>query len=130
MPILAKKKKHISRASLIWSWRVCKQVKLSHFGAQKTRTHTSKSRQTQNDSWVRILVQRHNWVIFPPKMSKERPLHSMAIVIGPYWTNFCSQKLKNRILATFGFNRSAHYVPHSRSYTRCLMSLGRIGAAI
>ena len=27
-------------------------------------------------------------------------------VIGPCWTNFCSQKLK-RILATFGFNRTA-----------------------
>ena len=33
--------------------------------------------------------------------SKERSLQSMAIVIGPCWTNFCSQKLK-RILATFG----------------------------
>ena len=32
---------------------------------------------------------------------------SMAIVIGPSWTNFCSQKLKRRILATFGFNRTA-----------------------
>ena len=31
----------------------------------------------------------------------------MAIVIGPCWTNFCSQKLKRRILATFGFNRTA-----------------------
>ena len=25
----------------------------------------------------------------------------MAIIIGPCWTNFCSQKLKRRILATF-----------------------------
>ena len=31
----------------------------------------------------------------------------MAIVIGPCWTNCCSQKLKRRILATFGFNRTA-----------------------
>ena len=30
--------------------RVCKQAKLSHFGAQKTRTHTLKSRRTQNES--------------------------------------------------------------------------------
>ena len=29
----------------------------------------------------------------------------MAIAIGPCCTNFCSQKLKRRILATFGFNR-------------------------
>ena len=43
---------------------------------------------------------------FSSKMSKERPLQSMAIAIGPCWTNFCSQKLKRRILATFGFNRT------------------------
>ena len=30
----------------------------------------------------------------------------MAIVIGPCYTNFCSQKLKRMILATFGFNRT------------------------
>ena len=37
-------------------------------------------------------------------MSKEWPLQSMLIVIGPCWANFYSQKLKRRILATFGFN--------------------------
>ena len=31
---------------------------------------------------VRILVQRHNWAIFLRKMSKQRPLQSMVIVIG------------------------------------------------
>ena len=30
-----------------------------------------------------------------------------AVVIGPCWTNFCSQKLKRMILATFGLNRTA-----------------------
>ena len=30
---------------------------------------------------------------------------SKAIVIGPCWTNIYSQKLRRRILATFGFNR-------------------------
>ena len=40
-------------------------------------------------------------------MSKEKLLHSMVIVIGPCWTNFCSQKLKRSILATFSFNRTA-----------------------
>ena len=33
-------------------------------------------------------------------------LLSMAIIIGPWWTNVCSQKLKKRILAIFGFNRT------------------------
>ena len=40
-------------------------------------------------------------------MSTKWPLQSMAFVIGPCWTNFCSQKLKRRILATFDFNRTA-----------------------
>ena len=50
---------------------------------------------------MRILVQRHNWVSFLLKWQ------SMTIVIGPCATHFWSQKLKNRILATFGFNRMA-----------------------
>ena len=37
-------------------------------------------------------------------MSKERSLQSMAIVIRTCWRNFCSQKLKRRILVAFGFN--------------------------
>ena len=44
---------------------------------------------------------------FSSKMSKEWPLKSRAIVIEPYSSNFSSQKLKRRILATFGFNRTA-----------------------
>ena len=43
---------------------------------------------------------------FSSKMSKERPLQSMAIVIGPCWTYFCSEKLKRMIFATFDFNRT------------------------
>ena len=42
---------------------------------------------------------------FSSQISKERPLQPMAI--GPCWTNFCAQKLKRRILATFGFNWTA-----------------------
>ena len=45
--------------------------------------------------------------LFSSKMSKERWLQSMAIVIGQCHKNFCSQKLKTRILATFGFNGMA-----------------------
>ena len=51
--------------------------------------------------WSRGII----WPLFS-KMSKERPLQSMAIVIGPCWTKFCSQKSKRKILATFGFNRT------------------------
>ena len=34
---------------------------------------------------------------------------------------FSSHKLKRRILATFGFNRTTLEVPRSRSYTRCFV---------
>ena len=61
---------------------------------------------------------------FSLKMSKEKPLQSMAIVIAPCWTNFCSQKLKRRILATFGFNRTALRATQPKLYPApCLLKI-------
>ena len=102
--ILAKKK-HLFSWSSFWSWRVCKQTKLSHLGHKnfaKLQLHWKADASKTSHCLARILVQRHN----KNKMSNERPLQSMAIVIGPCWTNFCSQKLKRTMLATFGFNRT------------------------
>ena len=92
---------------------------------------------------VGMLVQKHNWSIFSSKMSKERPIQSMAIVIGPCWTNFCSQKLKRRILAIFGLNRTALRTTKPKLHSMfCamflkitlsaaeLMLFGHLGAAI
>ena len=80
---------------------------------------------------------------FSSKISKERPLQSMAIVIGPCWTNFCLQKLKRRILAKFGYNRTALRATQPNLHSRfCplilkialsaaeLMSFSHLGAAI
>ena len=80
---------------------------------------------------------------FSSKMSMEMPLQSMAIVIGLCCTNFCSQKLKRRILATFGFNRTALRATQPKLPSMfCalflkialsaaeLMSYGHLGAAI
>ena len=80
---------------------------------------------------------------FSSKMSKEWPLLSMAIVIGPFWKTFCSQKLKRRILATFGFNSTALHASQSKLHSMfCalllkialsaseLMSFGHLGVAI
>ena len=44
---------------------------------------------------------------FPSKLSKAWPLEPIAIIIGPFGMNFCSQKVKRIILATFGFSRIA-----------------------
>ena len=122
-------KNNLFRWKSFWSWRICKEAKLSHFRAQKTSTHILKSRRTlfgvdfgryqaifneflftkieeedNGNIWflVRILVQSH----FSSKMSKEKPLQSMVIIIRPCWPNFCLLKLKRRILATFGFNKT------------------------
>ena len=109
MPILAKKN-YLFRWSSFWSWRVSKQAKLLHLGHRKpARIHWK----DDGPKTVPILVQRHNWDIFFSKMSKERPLQSMAIVIflhrnwrEGYWQYFAST--------------GRRYVPHSRSYIRCI----------
>ena len=93
----------------------CKQAKLQHLGHRKPACiHWKPDAPKTCHCLVRILVQRHNWEIFLRKWVRRGPLQSMAIVIGTCWRNFCSQKLKRRILVTFG----RCYVPHSRSCTR------------
>ena len=58
--------------------------KIGAFGAQKTRTHTLKSRRTQNESLFGAdFGPEAELGHFSSKMSKEIPLQSMAIVIGP-----------------------------------------------
>ena len=58
MPILAKKK---IRWSSFWSWRVCKQTKLSHLGHRKpAHIHWKADAHKTSHCWVRILVQRQN----------------------------------------------------------------------
>ena len=95
MQILAKKS--FSQMKLILILAGMQTSKIVAFGAKKICTRTLKNQSTQNESLF-----GH----FSSKMSKERPLQSMAMVIGPCWTNFCSQKFKRRILATFDFNRT------------------------
>ena len=60
---------------------------------------------------VQLLVQRHNWPFFFENV-QGRPLQSMSTVIGACW------KLKRRILATFGFNRTALRATQP-NYTLC-----------
>ena len=123
-------------------WRVYKQAILSHLGHRKpARLHWKANAPKTSHCLLRILVQRHNWAIF--LRSKERPLQSMAIVIGPCWMNFCSQKLKSKILAIFGFNRTALRATQPKLHSMfCalflkialsaeeLTSFGHLGAAI
>ena len=59
------KKNHLFRWISFWSWRICRQSKIVAFGAQKTRTHTLKSRRTQSESLFGAdLGPEHNSAIF------------------------------------------------------------------
>ena len=78
-----KKKNNLFRWSLFWSWRVCKQAKLSHLGYRKpTRVLWKANAPKTSYCFVRILVQRHNWTIFLRKWARKgrysqwRPLSS------------------------------------------------------
>ena len=143
MPILAKKK-HLFKWSSFWSWRVFKQAKLSHLGHRKPariygKAMTHSKRVTV---WCRIWSKG---IIEPSFLENEQgeAVTVMAIVVGRCWTNFCSQKLKRRILATFGFNRMvlrfiqpklhsmfcALFLKIALSATE-LVSFGHLGAAI
>ena len=100
MPILAKKKNHLFKRRSFWS-------PYTHLGYRKhARIHWKADANKSSHCLVRILVQRHNCASFLRKWAS-RDRYSQTSVIGPYWTNFCWQKLKRRILATFGFNRAA-----------------------
>ena len=128
------KKNHLFKWSSFWSWRVCQQAKLSYLGHRKADTTDT----VWYGFWSRSKLGH-----FSLKMSKERPLQSIAIIIGPCWTNFCSQKLKRRILATFDFNWTALHATQSKLHSMLcalflkialsaaeLMSFGHLGAAI
>ena len=64
MPILAKKN-HLFRWSPFWCWH------LSHLGHRKpARIHWKADASKTSHCLVRILVQRHNWIIFLRKWAR------------------------------------------------------------
>ena len=110
---------HLFRWRSFWSWRVCKQVKLSHLGHRKpVLMHWKADAPKTCDCLVRSLIQRHNWVIFLRKSprrgrySQWRPLsgHVERIFVYKNWREGYSQHL-----VSIGWR----HVPHSRSYTWC-----------
>ena len=140
MTILAKNN-HLFKWRSFWSWRVCKQVKLSHLGHRKpARIHWKANAPKTSPCLVRILVQRHN-CHFSSKMSKKRPFQSMAIVIGLCWMNFCSQELNLGEYWQHLISTGWCYVPKLHmmfcalflkiaSLAAELISFGHLGAAI
>ena len=94
-----KKKNQLFSWSSFWSWRVCKQTKNCRiWGTKNPHAYIEKP---AHPKWVTV------WAIFPRKWARRGHYSQfMAIVIGSCWMNFCPQKLKRRILATFGFDRT------------------------
>ena len=115
MPLLAKN--YLFSWSSFWSWRICKQAKLSHLGHRKpARIHLKADADLKRVTvwcgfWSRGIIGS-----FSPKMSKGMPLQSMAIVIGPFWTNFVHKNWRG---GYWQHLVSTGYVPQSRSNTRC-----------
>ena len=87
------------------------------FGAQKTRTHTFKSRRT--NCLVQILIQGLNWAIFLRKWARRGSYSQWRSLLGHVERIFVHKNLRGgyyQHLLSTGW----YYVPHSRSYTRCL----------
>ena len=81
------KKNNFFRWSSFWSWRVCKQAKLSHLGHRKPpRIHWKADAPKTSHCLVRILVQKHNWTIFHRKWARRgRYSHVEEEDIGNIW---------------------------------------------
>ena len=139
-----RKKFHLFRLSSFWSWRVYKQAKLSHLGLRKpARIHWQADASKTSHCLVRIWIQKHNWAIFLRIWARRGRYSQWQSLSGHVEQTLCSQKLKRRILATFGFNRTALRATllklHSifcalvlkiRLSAAELMSFGHLGAAI
>ena len=118
IPILTKKQNNPFRWTSFWSSRTCKQEKMSHLGYRKP-IHWKAGAPKTSHCLVRILVQRHNWVIFLRKWARRgrysqwRSLsgHVERIFVHKNWRGGYWQHL---VLT------GQRYVQHSRNYTRCL----------
>ena len=107
------KKKIIFRWSSFWSWRVCKQAKLSHLGHRKP-SHASNS----SHRLVYILVQGHNSGIFLRKWARRGRYSQWGSLSGHVELIFVHKNWRGGYWQHL-VSTGRHYMPHSRSYTRC-----------
>ena len=77
------KKSHFFRWRTFWSWRVCKQAKLSYLGHRKpARIYWKADAPETSHCLVRFLVQRHNWTIFLRKWTRRGPYSQWRSLTG------------------------------------------------
>ena len=113
------KKSHLFRWSSFWSWRLCKQAKLSHLGHRKPlRIHWKADAPKTSYCLVRILIQSHNWTIFLRKWVRRDRYSQWRSLSGDDERIFTHKNWWGGYLQHL-VSTGRRYVPHSRSYTRC-----------
>ena len=113
------KKNNLFRWSSFWSWRLCRQTKLAHLGHRKPACiHWKADAPKTSDCLVRILVQRHNWVIFLPKWARRGRYSQWRSLSGHVEWIFVHTNLRGGYWQHL-VSTGRRYMPHSRSYTRC-----------
>ena len=89
----------------LWSWRICKQAKLSYLGHRKpARIHWEADALKTSHCLVRIFVQRHNWAIFLRKWARRGRCSQWRLLSGHVKRIFVHWTWRG---GTFGFNRMA-----------------------
>ena len=113
------KKNHLFRRSSFWSWRVCRQAKLSLLGHRKPALiHWKADAPQTSHCLVRFLVQKHNWAIFLRKWARRGRYNQWRSLTGHVKRIFVHKNWRGEYWQHL-VSTGRHYVPHSRSYTRC-----------
>ena len=103
IPILAKKN-HLYRWSSFWSWRVCRNAKLSHLGHRKpAHIHWIADAPKTSHSLVRILVQKHNWAIFLRKWARKGSYKNWRVGYWQHLFEFLSTKMEEEDISNICF---------------------------
>ena len=115
MTILTKKKKFFFRWSTFWSWRVCKQAKLSQLGHRKpAHIHWKADAPKMSHRLVRILLQSHNWAFFLRKLARRGRYSQWRSLSGHFVRIFIHKNWRRGYWQHLVWTGRC-YMPHSRS---------------
>ena len=100
------KKKSSFRWSSFWSWRVCKQTKLSHFGHRKpARIYWKVDAPKTIHCLVWILVQRHNWAVFLRKWARSKAVTVNGDRYRAMLNEFLFKKIEEEVIGNIWFQQ-------------------------
>ena len=113
------------RWSSFWSWRICKQAKLSHLGHRKPADIFEKPAHPKRVSvwcgfWSRLIyIYINNWTIFPRKWARRSRYSKWRLLSGHVERIFVHKNWRGGYWQHL-VSTGRCYVLHNRSYTRCL----------